>query len=142
MTFTPGIQKSLLLAASFLILRCGSADKQTSILGSWRVDSICTYYNGFTFVRKDIIDEPLLEYQSEGKLKMSKGEESRMFLFNITAQDTLYHRTADQKTLEKYSILKLNTAQLILRKEMIPVFKGMNQQRYELRYLSKVKNRI
>ncbi|MBA4057188.1 MAG: hypothetical protein C0490_20920 [Marivirga sp.] len=131
------MKKSILLLSSFFVLQCSPADKKTSIQGTWKVDSICTYYNGFTFTRKDIAEEPILEYQEDGKLKMSKGNESRLFSFEITPHDTLYHRTVDQTVLEKFSIQEVNIDQLILRKDLSPVFKGINQQRYETRYYSK-----
>lgn len=126
-----------MLVFSFLVFQCNPPDKKTSIQGTWKVDSIDTYYNGFTFTRKDIAEEPTLEYQRDGKLTMSKGSETRLFSFEITPHDTLYHRTVDQEVLEKFTIQELNIDQLILRKDLKPVFKGGNQHRYETRYYSK-----
>ncbi|MEO7992515.1 MAG: hypothetical protein ABI663_23390 [Chryseolinea sp.] len=126
----------ILASLAFLILQC-SSDVKTSILGSWKVDSVYTYYNGFSFTRKDIEEEPLLDYLQDGKLKMTKGEESRLFLFEIPNQDSLLHRNSDHSMLEKFFILKLSENQLIVRKEMNPVFRGNNQERYEIKYLSK-----
>ena len=129
--------KLILAGVVFLTIACDTTDK-SSIIGTWKVDSIYTYYNGFTFTRKDIEDEPLLEYQSDGRLKMTKGRESRFFLFD-SIEDTLFHRNLDHGMLEKFLIQKLNGNQLALRKEMRPVFTGKNQERYEIRYLSKNK---
>jgi hypothetical protein len=130
--------KFILAGIVFITITCDTKEK-SSIVGTWKVDSIYTNYNGFTFTRKDIADEPLLEYQSDGRLKMTKGTESRFFLFDAI-QDTLFHRNLDHAMLEKFLIQKLNGNQLALRKEMSPVFTtGKNQKRYEIRYLSKNK---
>lgn len=127
----------ILSGLTLLIIQCSTIDKKSSIVGSWRVDSIYTYYNGFTFTRKDIDDEPLLDYQSDGRLKMTKGEEVRFFLYDVLTQDTLFHRNLDHEVLEKFLIQELDVNQLVLRKEMRPVFAGNSQKRYEIRYLSK-----
>ena len=128
----------ILLGLLIIIAQCSPADNKVSIIGSWRVDSIYTYYNGFGFTRKDIAGEPLLGYQTDGKLKMTKNQESRFFLFELPSQDTLLHRNLNHELLEKFLIQDLNVNQLILRKDLRPVFKGINQQRYEIRYLSKL----
>ena len=122
-----------------LLFQCGP-DKKTAILGSWKVDSIYTYYNGFHFTRKDISDEPALEYLPEGKLKMTRGPEFRMFTFEIDPGDTLHHRTQEQREKEKFFIQHLDASTLVLRRDMRPIFKSLNQERYEVRYLSKQTN--
>jgi len=127
----------ILSGLTFLVMQCSPTDKKSSLIGSWKVDSIYTYYNGFAFTRKDIEDEPLLDYQSDGRLKMTKGKESRFFLFDMADQDTLFHRNLDHEVFEKFLIQEVNGNQLILRKEMQPVFRGNSQVRYEIRYLSK-----
>ncbi len=131
--------KLILAGFVFFLMQCTS-DNKTTVLGNWEVDSVYTYYNGFGFTRKDVEEEPLLEYQQDGKLKMTKGNESRFFLFELSSQDTLLHRNRDGKIFEKFCIQKLNENQLVLRKEMHPVFKGNNQKRYEIRYLAKDKS--
>lgn len=131
------MKNSMPVFAFLYILLCCAPEKKTAIQGIWKVDSIATYYNGFTFTRKDIGDEPILEYLPDAGLKMSKGDETRMFSFDISEKDTLYHRTVDNELLEKFSIRELGADRLILRKDLAPVFKGANQERYEIRYLSR-----
>src|SRR5262245_58097157 len=122
---------------TLITMQCCTVDKKSSIIGSWKVDSIYTYYNGFDFTRLDVADEPILHYEAEGKLKMTKQEESRSFTFEISAQDTLLHRTLDNKVFDKFFVEKLDGKQLIIRKDLQPVFKGARQERYEIRFLSK-----
>lgn len=128
----------ILLGLTIIITQCSPADNKVSIIGSWKVDSIYTYYNGFGFTRRDVAGEPHLNYQTDGKLKMSKNKESRFFLFELPSQDTVFHRSLNHELLEKFLIQDLNVNRLILRKDLRPVFKGINQQRYEIRYLSKI----
>jgi len=51
----------------------------------------------------------------------------------------LVHRNAKRNTFEKFIILKLDDEHLILKREMNPIFKGENQERYEIKYFSKAK---
>lgn len=132
------MKKSIAVSALILItLQCCTVDKKSSIIGSWRVDSIYTFYNGFDFTRQDVADEPILHYDAGGQLRMTKQEESRSFLFDISVQDTLLHRTLDNKVFDKFFIQKLDRKQLVLRKDLRPVFKGVQQERYEIKFLSK-----
>jgi len=131
--------KLVLVVLIFLLVQCNNRKKSESLVGNWKVDSIYTYYNGFTFTRKDVTDQPLLGYQPDGKLMMSMNNESRFFTYELSAQDTLVHRNADEKILDKFVVLKLDAQHLIVRKETPPLFKGNNQVRYEVRYLSKQK---
>lgn len=132
--------KLILVVLTLLLVQCRSQKKSESLVGNWKVDSIYSYYNGFSFTRKDVADQPLLGYQPEGKLMMSMSNESRLFSYELSAQDTLVHRNADDKILDKFIVLKLDAHHLILRKETPPLFKGNNQVRYEVRYLSKQKS--
>jgi hypothetical protein len=69
---------------------------------------------------------------------MTRGNEFRFFLYELHTQDTLVHRRLDAKIFEKFLILKLDEDQLVLKKDLSPLFKGNNQERYEIRYFSSV----
>jgi hypothetical protein len=132
------MNKSIVISALISVtIQCCTVDKKTSIIGSWKVDSIYTYYNGFDFTRQDVADEPILHYEADGRLRMTKQEESRSFLFDISDQDTLLHRNLNNKVFDKFFIEKLDKKQLIIRKELRPVFKSTKQERYEIKFLSK-----
>ena len=132
------MNKSIVISGLILIIiQCRSDDKKISIIGTWKVDSIYTYYNGFDFTRQDVEDEPILHYEPDGQLRMTKREESRSFLFDLSVQDTLIHRTLDNKVFDKFFIQRIDRKQLILRKDLRPVFKGTKQERYEIKFLSK-----
>ncbi len=133
--------KLVLIVLAFLLFQCSSRTNSELLVGDWQVDSISTYYNGFTFMRKDVADQPLLGYQPDGKLMMTKSNESRFFTYELSTLDTLIHRNKEDRILDKFILLKLDEHQLILRKETPPLFKGNNQVRYEVRYLSKQKSK-
>lgn len=123
-----------------LLCQCsGRDDREHSLEGTWRMDSVYSYYNGFAFTRKDISDEPLQRYEPDGSLIMTLKEESRTFYFSMPVQDSLIHLAADKSILEKFAIVKLDSDILALKKSLNPVFKGPQQERYEVRYFSKVK---
>lgn len=129
----------IIVCAVYMALMSCSGNNQRTLEGTWHMDSIYTYYNGFTFTRKDIHDEPLQRYQPDGSLIMTLKEESRTFYFSMPAQDSLIHLASDKSVLEKFAIVKLDTDLLALKKSLNPVFKGPPQERYEVRYFSKLK---
>ena len=121
------------------LVQCSGRDNMHSLEGTWRMDSVYSYYNGFTFTRKDILDEPLQRYEPDGSLIMTLKEESRTFYFSMPVGDSLIHLSPDKSVLDKFDIINLDNDILALKKTLNPVFKGAQQQRYEVRYFSKVK---
>lgn len=122
-----------------VLFQCSDRDSMHLLEGTWRMDSVYSYYNGFTFTRKDISDEPLQRYETDGKLIMTLKEESRTFYFSIPVQDSLIHQAPDKSVIDKFTIITLDEDILALKKSLNPVFKGPQQERYEVRYFSKVK---
>ena len=133
------------IGLTILLLQCDQGDNRHKgeniavLQGSWKSDSIYTFYNGFGFTRHDVEDEPLIHYQSDGTLKMTKGKESRAFSYRVQDNDSLLHSNRNEQILEKFLIVKLDQDKLVLKKGMRPIFRGKNQERYEIWYFSKVK---
>jgi len=123
-----------------LLVRCVPADKSSVIQGTWKMDSLYTYYNGFGLTKYDFEEQPLRHYQANGKLMMTRGEESRLFSYKVQNNDSLIHFNLNEKILDQFLIISLDQDQLILKKNVLPVFPGNNQERYEVRYFSKVKS--
>ena len=127
---------TLSIAAVLLLAGCrhyNTADLQ----GSWKIDSIRTFYNGFTMATAAAGDEPLQHYEPEGRLRMTQGTEFRYFLYELR-DDTLTQFTTEHQKLETFTVVQLDAGHLVLRKEKKPLFQGKEQQRYETRYYSKV----
>lgn len=124
---------------SAALFQCAGRDSKRLLEGTWRMDSVYSYYNGFTFTRKDISGEPLQRYEPDGRLIMTLKEESRTFYFSVAVQDSLIHQAPDKSVIDKFAIIRLDNDILALKKALNPVFKGPQQERYEVRYFSKVK---
>jgi hypothetical protein len=120
-----------------LMLQCAHVDKASLLEGSWKPDSIYSYYNGFSFTKRDLYNIPFLHYRRNGSLEMTLGDESRFFSFK-TEGDTLFHLNAANDTIDKFMIIASDNKRLILKKELNPLFSGPRQERYELRYFSRV----
>ena len=129
----------IVLGMCMAFFRCSNRESKYSLEGTWRMDSVYSYYNGFAFTRKDIYDEPLQRYEPGGSLIMTLGKESRTFYFSMPVQDSVVHLAPDKSVLDKFAIVKLDNDILALKKSLNPVFNGPQQERYEVRYFSKVK---
>jgi hypothetical protein len=88
-------------------------------------------------MKYDFEEEPLRNYASDGKLVMTRGPESRTFLYVIQNNDSLFHRRPDGTLIEKFLIMKIDGTNLVLRKELPPVFPGEGQERYLVIYSSR-----
>jgi hypothetical protein len=131
----------LLFLSGFIGVCCTqqSSDKKELIIGSWKTDSVYTFYNGFGFTRKDTEEIPLQHYQADGKLKMTRDDESRFFFYSMPVTDSLIQKTLDNKNLGRYKIILLDENRLILKIAKSPLFTGKNQERFEVRYFSRIK---
>jgi hypothetical protein len=130
---------AIVTAVSVTLYQCSGRNSVQSLEGTWRMDSVYSYYNGFAFTRKDILDEPLQRYEPDGSLVMTLKEESRTFYFSMPVRDSLVHLAPDKSVIDKFAIIALDNDVLALKKSLNPVFKGPQQERYEVRYFSKVK---
>ena len=70
---------------------------------------------------------------------MTQDNEFRFFLYTVQG-DSLTYANLDDKRIDGLLILTLNDQQLVLKKEKGPLFKGDKQERYEIKYFSRVKN--
>lgn len=114
------------------------APNPADLQGTWKIDSITTFYNGFTMTTAAAGDEPIQHYEPEGRLRMTKGTEFRYFLYELHG-DTLTHLTTEYKRIETFTIVKLDQHRLVLQMEKKPLFKEKRQRRYETRFFSRVR---
>lgn len=108
-----------------------------ALQGTWKLDSVYNFYNGFNMTSPG--QEPLYHFQEDGRLRMTQGNEFRFFFYNVQ-DDSLTYSTADERRIDRLLILTLTNQQLVLKKEKAPLFKGDKQERYEIKYFSRVKN--
>ena len=110
-----------------------------NVTGSWQLDSIYSFYNGFGYTNTDVKEEPLYHFQEDGRLRMTKNTEHRYFQFTVS-NDTLHYQNSALRFSEKYFVVTTDDRQMVLRKEKGALFKGKNQERYEIKYFSRIQN--
>jgi hypothetical protein len=124
-----------------LMIGCSTPDRERMILGTWQVDSVYTFYNGFGFTRYGVGEEPMLEFKTNGIGAFFLRGEQRPFSYAIRLPDTLKLMNEDRsQVLHEYKIQQLTPTAIVLRLEKRTLFKEKNQDRYEIRYLSKTTN--
>lgn len=117
-----------------LFAQCQTKDIN-SLQGTWKVDSVYSFYNGFDMTSPG--QEPLYHFQPDGRLRMTKDKEYRYFFYKVQ-NDSLIYTTLDDKRVDGLLILDVNDQQLVLKKSKSLLFMGGNQERYEIKYLSRV----
>jgi hypothetical protein len=118
--------------------QCKDSNRAELIIGSWTVDSVYTFYNGFNFTQHDMSLEPGLNFMPDGWGHFARNDEQRPFTFKLSAPvDSLFLMTDNGKEIATFKILKLDGKTLVLRQEKRTLFTASNQRRFEIRYLSK-----
>jgi hypothetical protein len=125
---------TLLLFGLLSLTQCQTKDIN-SLQGTWKVDSVYSFYNGFDMTSPG--QEPLYHFQPDGRLRMTKDKEYRYFFYKVQ-NDSLIYSTLDDKRVDGLLILDVNDEQLILKKSKSLLFMGGNQERYEIKYFSRV----
>lgn len=122
----------------FILAAC-DRDVAKNVQGSWQLDSIYSFYNGFGYTNTDVGEEPRYHFQTDGRLRMTKNTEYRYFQFTLL-NDTLHYQNPSMHVSEKYFVMKADERQLVLRKEKKVLFTGKDQQRFEIKYFSRIQN--
>ena len=126
---------TFMLCTWFLFSQCQKKDV-TQLHGAWKVDSVYSFYNGFNMMSPGA--EPHYHFQEDGRLRMTLDKEFRYFNYELR-NDSLHYHSNDNRVEEKFLILELDENHLTLKKTKSPLFKQNNQERYEIKYLSKIK---
>jgi hypothetical protein len=128
--------QAVIICITFFFTQCRTRNID-DLHGSWHLDSVYSFYNGFDVTSPG--QEPLYHFQEDGRLRMTQDNEFRFFLYNVLG-DSLTYTDLDDKRIDGLLILTLNEQQLVLKKEKSPLFKSDKQERYEIKYFSRVKN--
>lgn len=137
------MNRFLILLYSILFSIFFSCEEENQIdsnylYGEWQADSIYTFQNGFDMVKRGGNSWGTYEYLNSGKVSESKSGNKREFLFEIIGIDSMVYKKPDQTLMTSFKILKLTDHELVLKKNIQPIFKGTNQELYEIRYFSKL----
>lgn len=129
----------ILVLVNSILVGCKKKQPSELILGAWKIDSTYTYYNGFDQIQRERTkDWATYVYEKEGLMKELKKDASQSYFFTIK-DDNIIEISATRGGAEsRFEILKLDEAQMVLKKSKKPLFGGGgNQERYEIRYFSK-----
>ena len=129
----------LLFAAIFCLLTCESRRRSELIVGTWKIDSTYTYYNGFDFTQRESDGNwATYVYEKDGMMKEMKTGYFQHYFFELPSEDTLVVSAARGGENATFNILHLDAQHMTLKKSKNPVFPGGNQERYEIRYFSRI----
>ena len=120
-----------------LVTGCKQAIDPVELIGTWKKDSVYRYYNGYGYTTSDFDEEPLHEYLPDQVLKMKLKNEERFFAYEISG-DSIFHLNNKTRRTDRFYVLKLNDERLVLRKKLMPVFPGKNQEHFEVQYFSRI----
>ncbi|TLV00636.1 hypothetical protein [Dyadobacter luticola] len=132
------MKKSITLLMFLNVFFAGCSSREKDIQGLWRTDSISNFANGFSFTN-DTKDAhwSYFDYRADGTLFERRKGEYRKSKYKFVSADSLVYLDSTGKVANGYKILKLDSRNLILKKEQKPYFSGKNQHLYEIRYFSK-----
>ncbi|MCB0629794.1 MAG: hypothetical protein R2824_02110 [Saprospiraceae bacterium] len=108
------------------------------LLGAWKVDSTYTYYNGFSYTqREEGSDWATYVYEPDGIMKEIKYGSFQSYFFDWQGKDTIALRSTQGGDKLYFQVLSLDPQTLVLKRSRSPIFSGNNQERYEIRFLSR-----
>ncbi|MBI0397149.1 hypothetical protein [Cyclobacterium marinum] len=130
------IWRVLFVCVLTLLMSCSSNTKQ-KIIGEWKLDSAYYHYNQFNFSSDGWHQDERYTYLPTGEAITSAVNSSIRNKYTIDEKHLNYY---DEKgnLVSIYEILSINDENMVLRAEKKPLFKGENQNRFEVRYFSKV----
>ncbi|KYP15167.1 MAG: hypothetical protein A1D16_00390 [Flavihumibacter sp. CACIAM 22H1] len=109
------------------------------LAGAWQIDSVFDFYNGFTFMDTHPTPREVHVYQADKTmLRRGMGEE-KLYYYELDGNRLFIRDLPNSAVSNEQEIVRLDSSQLVLRKNKKPQFEGRNQERYELRYFSRVK---
>jgi hypothetical protein len=122
---------------SVVVLSCKSTVDKKALHGAWRMDSLYDYYNGFSFMNRNPQPAEVHVYKGDHTmLRRGLGHEREYYYAiegkNLVISDTLGAPEAN------HILLKLDSTQLVLKKENRPLFPGENQVKYQIRFFTKI----
>lgn len=121
-----------------LFAACQQVPTPEKLQGAWQVDSTHNYYNGFQYRAYEGSDWATYLYRPEGEVLEMRGKFFRQYRYQVQEDGQLLYFGPGGEILNDYEILKLTTKQLILKKEKNPIFGGTSQERYEIRFFSRI----
>jgi hypothetical protein len=126
------------LFAAIFFSSCQS-DAQAYLPGSWRIDSVYDYYNGFSYTNLNPTPREVYDYRKDSTvLRKGMGEQ---LLYRYSLNDSTLAIIASGRQIDQFTIIHIDEALLVLKKDKRFLFPGNKQQRYEVRYFTKIETK-
>ena len=137
MKINAGFLLFVLMTAVFASACTSSVPAQ--LIGPWRIDSVYDYYNGFSFTNRHPTPQEVHDYRKDSTvLRKGMGEQ---LLYRYSIKDSTLSIIAAGKKIDEFIILHVDDNLMVLKKNKKFLFPGSNQQRYEIRYFSRLSQR-
>ncbi len=121
---------------SIAITSCNS-NETIMLEGNWRLDSILYYDNGFTYTNKSPYPSEVHVYKPDSTfLRRGMGRENK-FTYSLNKKN-LVIKDSGNGPGAKLKIIKADSTVLAIRKEKALVFPGKNQERFEIRFFTRM----
>jgi hypothetical protein len=88
-------------------------------------------------MESDSLDLEQYTYDAQGRVRVAWLGTTREMTYKLVGADSLYY-FKDGQDVSRFRILGLNDTQLVLRKNKPPLFTGNGQERYEVRYFTRI----
>jgi hypothetical protein len=128
--------KYFLIFFVFVDFGC-STPINNQLIGEWRLDSAYYFYNNFGYSSDGWPHEEIYEFTPDG-VAFTKAFNSSISSQYVVNGKELIYLDEQGNSEDTYEILELSNNSLVMKTVKDPVFKGVNQSRYEIRYLTKV----
>ena len=126
-----------LFAFVLVFFSCKSSINDSTLHGAWRNDSLYDFYNGFSFMNRSPQPAEVHVYkEGHTMLRRGMGHEKKYYYEIKGNQIVISDSLGSPET--GHSIIKLDSNQLILKREKAPIFAGEKQVRYEIRFFTRV----
>ncbi len=119
-----------------LLFSCDTSYEQ-KIIGEWRLDSAYYHYNQFNYSSQGWHQEETYKYLPTGEAITSAVNASVSNKYSIEANHLKYF-DGKGELVNVYDILSIDAENMVLRTDKKPLFKGKNQNRFEVRYFSRM----
>lgn len=119
---------------------CKRTNVHSAITGtSWQTDSIYDYYNGFGYMNRNPYPKEVFRYRKDS-IATHEGMSRELLFYYSTTDTSIVLRDMQGNLVSDFKILQLTDRNMVLKKNRDFIFPGKNQERYEIRYFSKLED--
>lgn len=135
--------KNFSSAIAILVIACSlnacTTDYAPKLVGTWEIDSVFDYHNGFTFTNTNPSPRETHTYNLDGTMLREGMGEKKQYFYELSDKQLIIRDLPNASVGNEMEIINLDNTQLVLKKNKRPLFEGKKEVRYELRYFSRKK---